>query len=501
MIDDGGDFRLAIQTSRLHGGQPVLSVQQLRTIEQAHADVDLMRRAGEAAAAWLTERLQPGENVLIVAGPGNNGGDGLACAARLAQLGHKAYVVLLADPATLPEDAAEALQRWQALGGNYLEALPEQGCWSWVVDALFGIGLKRPLDGVYREAARKLPELAKDRQVLALDIPSGLDADTGARLGDSAVVARATLSFIAAKPGLVTGEALEHVGEVYLADLGLPPSQDRMLTTLDLDVVRTLQPGRPITAHKGTQGCLHVLGGASGMRGAALLAARAGLRAGAGKVRLGWLGDSPIELDLLYPELMMSAAETLLGPIAVEATALCIGCGWGDAGPNFPWLYHALEQDRPAVIDADALNRIAESAELARVVQKRCADTILTPHPKEAARLLGTHVADVQANRIKAACDLARGYHAVTVLKGAGSVIAHPEGQACINLTGNPLLATAGTGDVLAGIIGGLLAQGLSAWDAARVGVTWHGACADRLAQQAWRRAVAGDLLQELCRI
>ncbi|MCS6995753.1 MAG: NAD(P)H-hydrate dehydratase [Casimicrobiaceae bacterium] len=481
----------------MSGACAVLDTRAHREIEQKHAGVDLMRRAGEAAAAWLAERLSTGQALCVLAGPGNNGGDALVAASCLRERGFKVTLVRLATPDRLPADAQAALARWNALGHETLGRWPDTFANGWIVDGLFGIGLQRPIEGVYAEAVRWIArQRAAGARVLALDVPSGVEADTGAVVGEAVVSADATLTFIAAKPGLLTGPALEHVGEAYVHDLGLGPlPADPRLAAFGLEQAQALAPARPRTAHKGSFGEVHVLGGAEGMWGAAILAARAAARAGAGKVRVGWLSEAAPGLDPLAPELMLGPASRL---VAQAADALCVGCGLGVSGAAVQLLRRAIEREVPTLFDADALNLIAQSAELATAVQRRKAPSILTPHPLEAARLLGASPASVNADRLRAARDLARGYRAVVVLKGAGSVVADPEGRASINLTGNPLLATAGTGDVLAGVIAALLAQRLPAWDAARVGVAWHGACADRLATQGVQRALASDLLPEL---
>ncbi|MFN3630665.1 MAG: NAD(P)H-hydrate dehydratase [Casimicrobiaceae bacterium] len=471
-----------------------------RELEQAHAKVGLMRCAGRAARAWLARRAQSNSTFIILAGPGNNGGDGLALACELAGRGEQVQAVLLGNHDRLPADARAQLERWRNLGREICNRLPacvDSPGSTWIIDALLGLGLRRPLSGVHAEAVHWIDRQRKaGARCLALDVPSGIDADTGARVGDLAVTADATLSFIAAKPGLLTGPALDHVGEVWIHDLGLgavPP--DPVLAAFDAQAAHALLPVRARTSHKGTYGELQVLGGADGMVGAALLAARAAARAGAGKVRVGFLAPNAPSVDLLMPELMMTKAAALPDH---RARAVCVGCGLGVSGTAVERLASALATERPIIIDADALNLIAESADLATQLQRRRAPSVLTPHPLEAARLLGSDAASINGDRLRAARDLARGYGVICVLKGAGSIVAAPDGRASINLTGNPLLATAGTGDVLAGIIGALLAQGLDAWDAARIGTAWHGACADRLAAAGNTCMTASDLLSVL---
>jgi hydroxyethylthiazole kinase-like uncharacterized protein yjeF len=365
----------------------------------------------------------------------------------------------------------------------------------WVVDGLFGIGLKRPLHGVYSDAVAAIAMARSNcAHVLALDVPSGIDADTGATLGDAAVTADFTLTFIANKPGLVTGPALDFVGELHCATLDLqrpPIGAARLLDATYLTVTRKdPQPN----AHKGSNGTCVIIGGASGMLGAILLASRAAMRTGAGKVKIGWLSEPHPQVDPLMPEVMMGGASELVN---TECHSIVIGCGLGVSGPAVRLLKSALKRDLPMVIDADALNLIAQSAELATLVQRRNAPTIITPHPAEASRLLGCSTADVQRNRLKAAHDLAKGYRCIAILKGAGTVVCDGT-TTTVNGTGNPLLATAGTGDVLAGMIGALLARGFDAATAARLGVCIHGAAADGMRARGVKRAVAGDVIDEL---
>jgi ADP-dependent NAD(P)H-hydrate dehydratase / NAD(P)H-hydrate epimerase len=268
--------------------------------------------------------------------------------------------------------------------------------------------------------------------------------------------------------------------------------------SVDADDARALMKPAHANAHKGTHGTLAIIGGANGMLGAVLLASRAGMRMGAGKVKIGWLAEPFPQVDPQMPEVMMRSAAEITTDESI--TALVVGCGMSVSGEAVRVLKAQLKRDLPIVLDADALNLIAESAELAKLVQsreKRNAPTIITPHPAEAARLLGASTSSVQSDRIRAARDLAKGYRCIAVLKGAGTVISDGE-NVSINRTGNPLLATAGTGDVLAGMIGAQLAQGHEAFSAARIGVALHGAAADTLKLRGLNRAIASDIVHEI---
>ena len=520
--------------------QPVLSTAELRAVEAKFRGVDLMRRAGKAAAEFLMVRTTQDARIVLFAGPGNNGGDALACAAELARVGYAPVVIVLADVTKYAEDAARAWtrvlelcsvalprdeERW--VQGGYgadrngksssdptshpspiphgerglidvLSSFPAQIDADWIVDGLFGIGLKRPLDGVFSDAVRAIAAArGEGTKVLALDVPSGIDADTGALVGNSVVTTDHTLTFLALKPGLLTGPALDYVGELHCDTLGVESSDNSAVHAIDHTYIDTIRHHHSANAHKGTNGTCVIIGGATGMLGAALLASRAAMRCGAGKVKLGWLADPAPQVDPLMPEVMMGTATVLLGS---ECSAMVVGCGLGVSGAAVRALKVALKREVPLVVDADALNLIAQSAELATLMQRRTVPTIITPHPAEAARLLGCSTADVQRDRLRAARDLAKGYHCIAVLKGAGTIICDGQ-QTTINRTGNPLLATAGTGDVLAGMIGALLAQGYDAATAARLGVCMHGATADALAARGIRRAVASDVISELANL
>lgn len=445
----------------------------LRAIEQAHATLPLMERAGEAAA-HVAIQLQRGlaNPPLILIGPGNNGGDGLVVARLLQEQGLSPVVVSRADPQRLPKDAREAWDKWIAAGGEIRSDIPAQD-FGLIVDALFGIGLTRPASGIYAEW---IDFINRHRgQVLALDCPSGLNADTGLALVPT-VRASHTVTFIAAKPGLYTLDGPDHCGRIEVADLGLGDAlaradHGRLVQVADF---RDCLLPRPNNSHKGSYGNAAIIGGATGMAGAALLAGRASLHLGAGRVYVGMLDRLPV--DPIQPELMLRPADAALS----VATAIAIGPGLGDSAQALDLLRQAIELPLPLVIDADGLNLLAAHPALHRHLVRREAASILTPHPLEAARLLDTSVAAVQADRIAAALALAARFGAQVVLKGAGSVLATPARRWAINATGNPGLATAGTGDVLTGFVVALLAQGWPADKALAAAVHLHGLAADR---------------------
>lgn len=461
---------------------PILLTADLRRIEQAALGgpkpLPLMERAG-LAAAELARKLagDSGKPVLILAGPGNNGGDALVVARHLKQWWFKVSVVCTAKPQQYSGDAAAALQAWRKTGGELVTEIPATQDWALVIDGLFGIGLKRGLDGDYAALVEQVNTL--DAPVLALDVPSGLDADTGRVLG-CAVQADHTITFITLKPGQLTLDGPDHCGTLHVADLGLTAEIDAAPhgVLIGDDVLKHLLPPRPRNSHKGTYGSAGIIGGAHGMVGAALLAARAALKCGAGRVYAGLLaGDAPL-VDTLQPELMLRPADAVLR--LDHLTALAIGPGLGDSPDAAEYLDWALEAAVPLLLDADALNQIATNAAQKNKLKQRVTTSALTPHPAEAARLLGCTTDEVQQDRVAAALRLAQECNAGVVLKGAGSICAWPDGHWAINTSGNPGMAAAGMGDVLTGIITALLAQGVDERHALTAGVYLHGAAADQ---------------------
>ncbi len=465
-----------------HADTRLYDVAQLRAIERDALSAvpagTLMQRAG-AATARLAATLASASDapVLVFAGPGNNGGDALDAAARLCERGHRVSVVLLADAARLPADAAAALQRARDSNASFISLAQADGDWSLAIDGLFGIGLARAPEGEFLAAIAKINALGCP--VLAVDVPSGLDADTGTRVGKGpAVRADHTLSFIGNKPGLHTADGRDHAGRVHVDALGIDPclyGEPRAMLCTPALFSHALA-ARPHASHKGSYGDLTVIGGASGMGGAVLLAARTGAMAGAGRVFAAFAAAVPA-FDPVHPELMCRAAHA----VELESGAAVVGPGLGMSRDAADLVARALGSALPLVLDADALNLIAAEPGLQHRLVQRHAPSLLTPHPLEAARLLGIDAAAVQADRLAIAGELARRFHAWVILKGSGSVIASPDGALAINASGNPALATAGSGDVLAGLCGALLAQHLAMREAALAAAWMHGHAADRL--------------------
>lgn len=461
---------------------PVFLREHIRSIEQWAFGLEppppLMERAGRASAE-LVRRVAPGNarRVLVLAGPGNNGGDALVAARYLKQWWYDVHVVFTGDAAKLKADAKAAHDAWHELGGTVSPAMPVDFDWQIAIDGLFGIGLQRDLDERHRKLVQALNESGKP--VVALDVPSGLDADGGKVMG-VAVRAEHTITFLGLKAGLHTLDGPDHAGEIHLEALDIedPPLPDGHGYLIGDEVVAATLPRRALNSHKGRFGDVVIIGGASGMTGAALLAGRAALKLGAGRVLVGMLGEGP-SVDFVQPDLMLRTVEELLARQGIGAAVIGPGLGLSDAALHA--LSRGIKIDAPIVLDADALNITATSKALKKTLQQRTAPTLLTPHPAEAGRLLGVETPTVQDDRIAAALDLAGEYNAAVVLKGCGSICAFPEGTWCINTSGNPAMASAGMGDVLCGIIGALLAQGAAAHSALLAGVHVHGLAADEL--------------------
>jgi hydroxyethylthiazole kinase-like uncharacterized protein yjeF len=432
--------------------RPIYLTQDIRRIEQAAGKVTppLMERAGAAAAELAISLLgDKGKDVLILAGPGNNGGDARIVSKLLTDRFFR--VVVASKQAEIAADVR----------------------WGLVVDGLFGIGLARPVEGEFAKLIDYIN--AQTCPVLALDIPSGLESDTGRVLG-RAVRATHTVTFIGLKPGLLTLDGPDHCGQITVADLALkdvPAEISKGWISEPALFANVLKP-RPKKFHKGMAGSVGIIGGDTGMAGAALLAGRAALKIGAGRVYAGMLEELAVDTDA--PELMLRRPEDVLG---LDLDAIVVGPGLGQSERAETLLGAALSSELPCVLDADALNLIAENEDLRKACARRKADTLLTPHPAEAGRLLAETTAHVQSDRLKAARALASNLNAHVVLKGNGSVLVARDGHWFINASGNPGMGSAGMGDVLSGILGALLAQKYSGETSLVLGTHLHGCAAD----------------------
>lgn len=432
----------------------------------------LMQRAGLAVAKLALAVAPHAQRIWIGCGPGNNGGDGLEAAIHLHHWGKEAIVTWLGQPDRAPPDALAAYQRAVSAGVAFSRQVPTniQLC----IDALLGIGahLREP----NADMGNWIDQMnGGNVPILAVDVPSGLDADTG-QITQRHINATHTLSLLTLKPGLFTAHGRDASGTVWLDDLQVAPD---MLKHIGASARLLAQPApahRTHASHKGIFGDVAVIGGAPGMTGAALLAAKAALHAGAGRVFVGLLDGGSLSVDLTQPELMFRSVDSL----DFNTMVVVCGCGGGDAVKAV--MPKALLASSALVLDADALNSIAVDVALQKLLAARInrgAATVLTPHPLEAARLLNCTAKQVQQDRLSAATRLAQRFACTVVLKGSGTLIAAPDQLVAINPTGNARLSTAGTGDVLAGMIGAKLAAGASAFQAACNAVYQHGQIAD----------------------
>ena len=474
----------------------------------------LMARAGVALTRLARAVAPHARRVWIAAGPGNNGGDGLVLATALHRAGVEVGVTLVGHAAgrALPPDAAWALAEARAAGVPIGTELPGADAHIDLgVDALLGFGQARAPEGPMADAIAALNAL--HAPVLSVDAPTGLATDTGAQLGDVAVRATHTLTLLTAKPGLFTGAGRELAGGIWFDDLGVATIEDDKPAAALTGSRTTAQrvPHRRQDANKGTFGDVHVAGGAAGMVGASLLAAHAASLAGAGRVLVHAHSSDKggvLPVDVRHPELMLRPVGELQKSMRDNRKATVVaGCGGGD--DVVAELPGCLSNASRLVLDADALNAIARDAGLRaqlRTRGARGAATILTPHPLEAARLLDTTAAEVQADRFAAARKLAADTGAVVVLKGSGTLVAAPDGRVAVNPTGDARLATAGTGDVLAGWTGGLWSAQPAADDAmalafevARAAAWLHGRACDFTAGDRLP-LVAGELAAHMAR-
>ncbi len=495
---------------------PLVTAAEMRALDRATIDGLavpgdlLMEVAGHAVAGQAEAALGAGGRVRVVAGAGNNGGDGWVAARHLHLRGVPVQLITTVEPSSLSGDAAANARRAEAAQvprASELELRPGDV----VVDALFGTGLSRPVEGVAAEWIARINARPEGARALAVDLPSGLDADTGQVLG-IAVRADQTLTIGLPKRGLALEPGREHAGRISVARIGiadtLPSSGPRAELWTRAAAGRWL-PARPPAGHKGSFGHVLIVAGSEGMTGAAALAARAAGRSGAGLVSVACPASTNGPLEALLQEAMthpvaehaehgfaLAAVKAVL-ELAGSRAAVVLGPGIGRNPETARFVLEvAPAVPVPLVLDADGLHAVREAP---GVLMGRGAPTIVTPHPGEAAILLGSTPAEVQADRPAAAQALAAATGAVVVLKGAGTVTAEPGGRMVFNPTGGPVLGTGGTGDVLAGVIGALLAQRVSAFEAAALGAFVHGAAGDALAaEHGDAGGLAGDVVERL---
>ena len=483
-------------------GQPLYDAAGTRALEQYACSAlgipsySLMERAGAAVYRRLRARWPAARRLLILCGAGNNGGDGYVVA-RLAQAdGLVAQVVMLAAPERLRGDALEAHARMRAAG-----VVPSTERWSAadgevLVDALLGTGVEREVTGAYADAIARIN--ASGLPVLAVDVPSGIDATTGQRHG-CAVRADLTVSLVSMKRGLLTGDAPAQVGELLWEPLDLPDSVFAAVPpcarAVEHAALGAWYAPRPRTAHKGHHGHVLVVGGAPGYGGAARMAAEAAARVGAGLVSLATHPTHAALLAAQRPELMCHGVEsaTDLAPLLARATVVAVGPGLGQGEWSRRLWAAVREAPQAQVVDADGLNLLAADSD-------RRDARILTPHPGEAARLLGTDTASLHRDRFAAAAALVERYGGVALLKGAGTLVASGADLPAVVRGGNPGMASGGMGDVLTGVIAGLCAQGMPLAQAVLAGACLHAWAADQAARDGERGLLAGDLMPWLRR-
>lgn len=465
-------------------------------------DYELMRRAGQAAWRHVLEHWPQAQRIVVACGPGNNGGDGYVLAAHALAAGRDVRVLRLAGHAPRSPQARRACADYLRAGGRVDEfagdqpgaGVPEADV---LVDALFGIGLARAPDA--ESAALIAAVNAAPAAVLALDVPSGVDADRGSTPG-AAVRAARTLQFIAPHCGLATGAALDHAGACEVATLGLDPAALAAVApaagALDATALGDWLHARPRDSHKGDNGHVLCIGGEHGSGGAIMLCAQAALRGGAGLVSVATRSGHVAALLARQPEAMVHAVDSTqsLASLLQRASVIAIGPGLGQGDWGRMLLDAAVASGKPLLLDADALNLLA-AFPLALT-----ADTILTPHPGEAARLLGIDAARVQSDRYAAARSLAARHGCVVVLKGAGTVVGAPQRMPFVVAAGNPGMAVGGMGDLLSGVIAALRAQGLDPFDAAACGALLHAVAGDDAARDGARGMLPTDLLPHLRR-
>ena len=477
--------------SQLYTAAQTRELDRLAIEEYGIPGFELMSRAGQAVFALIRSRYPAAKSLAVFCGAGNNGGDGFVVAGLALLSGWKVEVICLSEPENLTGAAQEAYGNFKKAGGRavlFNARLTIRA--EVIVDALLGTGLTRELTGEYAQAISLINNMFAAK--IAVDIPSGLHADSGNIMG-CAVKADATVTFIALKQGLFTGEAPEYCGRIEFAPLAVPESVFEQVPSSVYLVQPKRFDKRPRSSHKGDYGHVLVVGGDLGYSGAARLAAEAALRVGSGLVSVATRKEHAPYLNAARPELMCRGIENIdeLENLLERATVLVIGPGLGQSEWSKMVFSRAIETQKSLVVDADGLNLLAESP-------RSNANWILTPHPGEAARLLGATTKTIQADRFAAVQAIQRKYGGITVLKGAGTMIAS-SGDIAVATAGNPGMASGGMGDVLAGVIAGLIAQKFDSKTAAWQGVCIHGAAADKAAESDGERGLlASDLFNHL---
>lgn len=475
----------------LYRAAQVRELDRIAIEERGIPGFELMSRAGYEVFMRLRQQWPDARSVAVFCGAGNNAGDGYVVARLALEAGLQVCVVSASEPEKLKGDALTAYRKYsEAMGRVDLFQADQNVETDVIVDALLGTGLDRPVTGLYAAAIEAVNQLPAP--VIAVDMPSGLHADTGNVMA-CAVKADCTVTFIGLKQGLFTGQAAEYCGDIFYASLAVPDAVFQAVLSSVYRVVNTPLPRRNRCAHKGSYGHVLIVGGNRGFSGAARLAGEAALRVGAGLVSIATRAEHAGMMNLARPELMCHGIESAeqLTVLLEKASVVVIGPGLGQSNWAKELFTASIKSQKKLVIDADGLNLLANSS-------MTNPDWILTPHPGEAARLLSCSTAEIQQDRFASAVSLQAKYGGITVLKGAGTLIAS-ETDMAVSTTGNPGMASGGMGDVLDGVIAGLLAQGLSLKNAAQQGVYSHGEAADLAAEdQGERGLLAGDLMPYL---
>jgi ADP-dependent NAD(P)H-hydrate dehydratase / NAD(P)H-hydrate epimerase len=452
----------------------------------------LMERAGTAAFNALKSNWPDAKHITIVCGPGNNGGDGYVIARLAHEAGFEVQVLHAGSVNQLRGDAKTAADKFIKTGikpEKFSAGKLSQS--DVIVDALLGTGLDREVTGEMKTMIDDINHAGIP--VFSIDIPSGLHADTGSIMGCT-VKAEATMTFIGLKQGLFTGQGAACSGKIFFSDLNVPPEIYGQVTSsasrIDLENQSPLLPKRSRSAHKGNFGHVLIVGGDHGYTGAPLMASEAAARVGAGLVSLATRSQHAIHISTARPEIMAQGVEQAaqLSELLKRATVIGIGPGLGQSEWALMLLGRVLDTKLPLVVDADALNLLAQDP-----IHRD--NWILTPHPGEAARLLDCTSMDIQHDRFAAVKELQQRYGGVIVLKGSGTLVIDASGRVAVCSDGNPGMATGGMGDVLTGVIAGLVAQGMALPDAARLGVCVHAAAADEAAKAGERGMLATDLM------
>jgi NAD(P)H-hydrate epimerase len=479
---------------KLYRNEQIRELERLAIQEHGVAGFELMSRAGDALFQHLNRLCPKAQSIAVFCGSGNNAGDGYIVANLLLNAGLKVCVYSVAYTCQLKGDALTAYQHYSSAHGKVIQYQARLSLnTDVIIDALFGSGLNKPVTGLYANAIETINQ--NRAFVLAVDIPSGLNADTGNVMG-CAVKASATVTFIGLKQGLFTGQAADYCGDIVYESLAIANAVLATQVPAAVRVIHQPFPRRLRCTHKGSYGHVLIVGGEQGYSGAARLAGEAALRVGSGLVSVATRPVHASLLNINRPELMchgIESAEQLM-PLLAKASVIAVGTGLGQSDWAIELLITAvLATQKPLIMDADALNLLAVNPAINP-------NWILTPHPAEAARLLNCTTADVQQDRFAAVSALQAKYQGVAILKGAGTLIASDEGIAISN-TGNAGMASGGMGDVLTGVLAGLVAQGLSLEQAAQQGVFLHGKAADyAVLVDGERGLLASDLLPYLRR-